>query len=664
MRSLPRSLAGARGSRAELAAGFVGALVLLAWGQPARAGVLRVELREALLEIQMDAIHQEVVVEGRVVNESRSRMMAPRLALRAGAVLFDPRILTLDFGAGMRAVRGETERLGQTDGLEEDLESYHLSAVVLGENRFSVTAMATKVDALRQLPFELPVDIQTRTTNLGLAMRRIAYPGTLNLEETESRQQARDGGSRARHDHFRSLTYRGLRTWSRTRLDSFLRRQELEDRLFPQSNNTTSSADIRFSADELSPRIEHITSNLLAFDRRGAFDETALSATGTLGLRHGPSLTSVHSLGLRRDAGRAGSGEQHSISAASGVRHELYESLTTHLRAAGSRIERSDGRADSWSGEAELTYTKRLPADGRLSLRLRGGLLERDAAFAGGQQLVAGEEHAARFGAPFELQQPNVIPGSIVITSDSGNVLFLEGIDWIATEAGLFTEIRILTNGGIADSQLVRVTYRIAFPGRLESTQVRSGAALDIHFRLVDLFARRDEVEDHANRDLARGFLGDRVSEQIGARFRKATGRFTGTASGTVERERAAITTYDQVRLGGDLSAQLVHGLVLNLGLEALTTEYSDPRRSRKMSSGLVGVGWTPVPGLSIDLRVEYRRYRDSLFADERLRSEALQVRWAFRKVTLLLVATSSEADREIAVQKAVRTFFGVSRRI
>lgn len=643
---------------------MLGVLALLACAPPALAGALRIELREALLELQFDAISQEVRIEGQVVNESRSQTMAPRIAVRAGAVLFDPRILTLDLGAGMRAVRGEAERLGQSDGLDEDLESYHLTAAFLGENRFSLTAMATKVAALRQLPFEVPTEIRTQTTSLNLGMRRIAYPGTLSFEKTESQQQARAGGASERDYVLRSLTYRGLRAWNLKRLDSFVRRLEFEDRRFPQSNNTTSSADIRYSADELSPTIERVTSQLLAFTRHGGFDETVLAGTGTLGLRLGPSLTSDHSLDLRFDEGSAGGGEQRTLNVSSGLRHELYESLTTRLRAAGSRLDRSDASANSWSTEADLAYDKKLPAEGRLSLRVHGGLLNREAQSTGGQLLIAGEEHLARFGAPFALDQPNVLPASILVASDSGNLFYIEHVDWIATTVGVVTEIRILTAGSIEDNQLVRVTYRIAVPGRLESTQIRTGAAFDLHFRWLDLFARHEQVEDRAIAGLPNEFIGDRVSEQIGARIRKTSGRWSGSTSGAVEREQTVVASYDQVRLTGDISAQLFHNLALNMGLEALLTEFSNPRRERELRSGILGLGWTPLSGLIIELRVEYRQFSDSMSLDERLLSEALQIRWNFRKMSVLLVATSSEIDREIALLKSARTFFSVTRRI
>lgn len=134
-----------------------------------------------------------------------------------------------------------------------------------------------------------------------------------------------------------------------------------------------------------------------------------------------------------------------------GVRHQLYESLTSTADVHGSYQESSDTTGSSTTdlygvGLAE-NYRKRLDSWGRLSLSASLVVDHQDDSSSGTTFTSIDESHQLYLSTsaqyrPVYLSRPNVIGGSIQVTANGQ--LLADGSDYEVFTAGQLTEIRLV----------------------------------------------------------------------------------------------------------------------------------------------------------------------------------------------------------------------------
>jgi hypothetical protein len=148
------------------------------------------------------------------------------------------------------------------------------------------------------------------------------------------------------------------------------------------------------------------------------------------------------------------------------VRHQLYESLTSVLDLHGSRI-RSDSPdttflATRYGAGVDESYTKRLPAKGRLSLGY-GVRLDRERRETTGAILpFVDEPHTRTDGIPAFLNPPGV--DRVGSVTDPAGIPYSETQDYVLLPLGALTEIRRVSGGRISNGGSVLVDYTAAAP--------------------------------------------------------------------------------------------------------------------------------------------------------------------------------------------------------
>jgi hypothetical protein len=137
-----------------------------------------------------------------------------------------------------------------------------------------------------------------------------------------------------------------------------------------------------------------------------------------------------------------------SLQGMGGVRHRLYESLTSTLEAHGSYDDSSSafssGSNDRYGLGLHEDYTKRLGDWGRLSLGAAIIADHEDHASSGGVQTVFDEPHNLT-NAPVFLKNPRVITSTIQVRAASDNFPYGSD-DFTIIPAGELTEIRLVLN--------------------------------------------------------------------------------------------------------------------------------------------------------------------------------------------------------------------------
>jgi hypothetical protein len=182
------------------------------------------------------------------------------------------------------------------------------------------------------------------------------------------------------------------------------------------------------------------------------------------------------------------------------LEHQLYESLFSTLEATGEYLE-DEGRA----GGQDTTrygigfrerYVKKVPANGRLALHAGRRLTWEDRAGSGSRQAIFDERHILSDGVVTLLNQPDVDPGSIMVTGPSGVTIYREGIDYLILPRGRQTQIERIVGGRIPNGSVVLVDYIASGQSSDTFTSVEDsyGFRLDLFERLLGLYARRHTV--------------------------------------------------------------------------------------------------------------------------------------------------------------------------
>jgi hypothetical protein len=188
-----------------------------------------------------------------------------------------------------------------------------------------------------------------------------------------------------------------------------------------------------------------------------------------------------------------------------GVRHQLYESLTSTLDLHGNYSEFSstgNSALDTRYGSGLFeSYTKSLGGWGRLSL---GGSvvadhLDQEISGRGALPVLA-EPHVLSDTTPTSLKHPLVVEISIVVTGPGGVPLYVKGDDYRVFRTGEVTQIqRIPTSASLPNNSPVLVSYEYLAPASSSYYSINSAAQIRLDLlNTFGLYARYNVVNNNA----------------------------------------------------------------------------------------------------------------------------------------------------------------------
>jgi hypothetical protein len=632
----------------------------------AGAAVFSVRPLDVMLELRYEALADTTQnAQGERIFELRSSQFIPRVLVQTGVVLFDPRIATIELGVGLRSSRGSVERLDrpQPDASEDDLRSYNVSLALLPSNRFSLTASSRRTQDYLQLPFVAATELRLDETTWVLGMGRMALPGTLVVQSSEARERVSGAAAAALWRQEDTISYSGFRRWDLSSLRIAGRQLDQRNRLANSTASKSQNLSADFDTDGLRPWLEQTRSQLAVFRRLGNAAAESVSLAGAVGLRHGPRLGSSFSASLRRDDGLGGREPQDQVSLAGSLRHRLYRSLRSSVRIAAARTQADGGNSSRDGVDAEIQYSKSLPLNGQLRLQWNQGLENRDVAARSGQLRVVAEPHTARVGLSFALDQPNAIAGTLIVTSDGGGTIYLEGSDWVADFVGIRTEIRVLAGGTIVDGQPLLVSYRVILPDRLQNRLTRQGAGAELRLGVASVYYRRNSSNDRSEIEVPLRFSANQRHEEGGATMSLAMGAWSLNGRVLEQRFDSPLTAFDQVARSATVGFAPGGRFNFFAQHELADTEFERPLRAQVQELTAVGIGMTPGGRLSLTARLDRRRLDDSLLGEEEHDSAALNFQWTFGKLSFAGFVGRNEGRRGANETRSNRAFFSVLRR-
>lgn len=252
----------------------------------------------------------------------------------------------------------------------------------------------------------------------------------------------------------------------------FYNRLSLEYETIEQQNQFVNADGTLSPPDDLSnDRLELSATNLWKFGplsrhqlagsarlmrREGAFQEDVATVHQRLDYAHSESFSSFYSGLFNLDNTEDQTDQGGEVQA--GVIKHVYDSLDLTGWGVARYREFDDGTEQSAGVHGEAEYRKETPV-GRLSASLDLGREYLSNESPTGQRRVVGESVTLDGVTPTQLRNPNVVAGTIVVTNADRSRIYVEGVDYLVSTLGDFTEIRRTIGGDITDGQTVLVDY-------------------------------------------------------------------------------------------------------------------------------------------------------------------------------------------------------------
>ena len=184
-------------------------------------------------------------------------------------------------------------------------------------------------------------------------------------------------------------------------------------------------------------------------------------------------------LRLRR-SDRDGTGVD-TIALGSGLRHQLFSSLSSGLSFGWGQTNYEAGSANTWSTNGSLSYRKNVPfgsvrASQSVSLRFQNSDALLDPV------TVLAESHVFTSGVPLLLESTGIELNSVVVRDSNGLVVYTENVDYFLVQVGALVRIDIPISSLISPGDTILVDYDFqpspAREIRGTTTQSSVGAAI------------------------------------------------------------------------------------------------------------------------------------------------------------------------------------------
>jgi hypothetical protein len=229
-------------------------------------------------------------------------------------------------------------------------------------------------------------------------------------------------------------------------------------------------------------------------DETGTFPWEQFTEDESLVLKHSNNLSSQYSVDYSQVTV---GGENTELTAAqASLSHQLYESLLSIARVYGSHQDSTLVTEDIEGVSLTENYRKRIPW-GTLTVDAGAGYSVTDDNTKPGLNSVVNESQTLADTITTFLNNPNVVPGTVVVTNLSGAITYLLNMDYVLIPHGILTEIQRLPTGAIANATTVMVSYQFQsdLPIKYGTTDLHGRLTLDL-FDHLTLYVNRQSTEN------------------------------------------------------------------------------------------------------------------------------------------------------------------------
>jgi hypothetical protein len=562
----------------------------------------------------------------------RQRRFDERLLVRGDLSVLDPALLTINFSTSFGFLQDHAFSNGERLPSTGRLIGYDLVGNFLSEKSYSATLFANRSDTIDSREFIGMSETQSQNQGAIIFLKGFILPSSLSFRQESYQETSRFGGLEARRDDFRNiLAYDGQNRYESHDVGVHAEFAHFQDHVQPAFSYGSRTANFydRYHFGDRSPKL--LSSRLNYIQRGGRLRFSTLTLDEELRIEHSPSLSTAYDYLFSR-ATSAGIATTAQTAVAS-LQHRLYESLRTGLSLRGTQVNFPAGGERILAARADTNYRKKLRGHGRLLAGVGGLYQFSDNRLVGREIAIFLEGHPAHIGLPFRLDQPGVIPGTILVSGETG-AIFQEGLDYAVRLVGQFTEIDILSSARIREGDNLLIDYRIDVPGATTFSTRSFVSNIGLDYGWVNPYYSYERNVQNLLLGVAQGPLENLRAHATGIRFRWSGSRFSGTLQNEYRTQDSRLLPYTSLQFSQYLSFIPRHAFTFGLSFDEALFHYRIPARKTEAGTGRFSLGWAPAPSTTIEAFVADRIWKDTLAPNEDFRDAGIRIKWITGKVT------------------------------
>jgi hypothetical protein len=466
-------------------------------------GVQRPLVRRGRIEGEIELVAEKRDDEQKTGQESRKSEVTSFqewLRLRTTGDIYHPNFLLFNAAIGLGLTQQDLDSDLESDKTSDSLADYDLSAQLFRLKPYPITVYANKSEDLIPRQYLSSLRSERESSGASISILSEEWPMTIQYSTTEVEQNPliprtqdffirKDERFAYSLDHdFSQLSHLSF---------NFERNESHHKRV-------GSSRDIRTDRYVLShdllfgPDARHRLDSFFAFtEDTGDSDSENLRWQERLRLQHTPNFSTDYSFSFSDT--RQENVETDQVRLQAGFEHRLYESLITRGSVFFSEFD-FDGQTqtDQQGGTLGFNYRKKNPW-GLLLGSYTASLVKVDQSAGGGTGVVLDESHIYLDPDNILLDRRNIDMSTIVVTDNTGLIIYIEGDDYTIVPVGDQVELDInpFGSGGITDGQELLVDYTFFSGEEKEEDTCRQNLTLRQRFdnglSLYYRFEKQDE---------------------------------------------------------------------------------------------------------------------------------------------------------------------------
>ena len=401
---------------------------------------------------------------------------------------YHPNLIDWDAAFRFSLDQERTAINGADFGTDGRILGYNLSATILREKPVSLRVFAADDSRILDRDFARRVELNTK--NLGAEITtKGSIPLSLLVESSETDETGDVRTTKESTAHLRFVvTDRRDPDW----FTEFTYDREDTDNIsvfMPPGGGPPVVQDLPLQRTEWTlsnrwnfgagPDKNTLSGRFRYLDRGGFFTDKILSAQQRLDLHHSDTFSTFYSALYNSD--QTDVQMDRGLSGEVGFLKSIYESLDLAGRLILTARRLGSGSEDILGGYLDMRYRKKTPIGRLVSSLLLGKERQKDES-TGGLQPVQNEAVVLSGLSYSQLSEPNVSPGTLLVTNLAETIIYVENLDYVVRTTGAFTEIARLAGGSIADGQSVLVDYvaEVAREATFTTDQVRWAARMNL----------------------------------------------------------------------------------------------------------------------------------------------------------------------------------------
>ncbi len=415
-------------------------------------------------------IQSEQQTASGVPNQTEDEIYAEEgIDLRARGYVYHPNLMEWDASIRLGLLQDDLTVNQDKFDTNGTLLGYNVSALLFKEKFISFRPFASQNEDTQARDFA-PSVLQT-DQRYGLETNtKGPFPASLLLEEVISHQtgDTLDVDKTTQHLRF-SITDQHNPDWM-TQLVYDHQDVAETDVVEDPNSGTSFSQNLPAHIDEVDlnnlwrfgsgPDKSSLAGRVEFLQQTGFYEQKEFLVDEQLNLRHTPTFSTFYH--ILYDDNEVDFEPDKTLTGEVGFHQKVYESLdiTGRLEYIDNKFEGGTETTDG--GFLDFDYKKETPIGQYVSSMLLG-LEDTKQTTATGQMPILNEPHTLTGIAFVQLSQPDILAGTLVITSVDHTKTYLEGVDYVVQTIGAFTQIaRLLPTTNITDGQSVLASYSVS----------------------------------------------------------------------------------------------------------------------------------------------------------------------------------------------------------